>query len=160
MRLLSTVAIRCCWSIIVKISTFTTTLYPGCLDAVEALDRAGYRVGICTNKPEALAVLLMDRLGVLDRFGSLIGADTLATRKPDPAPFLEAVRRAGGDPGMSVLVGDTETDARTARAARVPLILVGFGPEGRAVERLRPDAMLSAYGELGKVVEDLIGRPE
>lgn len=134
-----------------------TTLYPGALDAVEALIAKGIRVGVCTNKPEGLAKLLLSRLGVADRFGALVGADTLPVRKPDPETYLETVRRAGGAPERSLLVGDTETDVKTARAAGVPVVLVGFGPEGRGVERLRPDRLLPDYGALGTVVAELIG---
>ena len=76
-----------------------TILYPGAMEAVELLRRSQYAVAICTNKPEYLARLLMTRLGVLDRFDALIGADTLPMRKPDPETLFETVRRAGGDPG-------------------------------------------------------------
>lgn len=134
-----------------------TTLYPGAIEAVEALRSAGYGVGICTNKPEALAEKLMQRLGVRDMFSALLGADTLPVRKPDPAHYFETVKRVGGDPARSLLVGDTETDAKTARAAGVPIILVEFGPEGPGIERLQPDAMLPAYTSLGTIVKRLIG---
>ncbi|MEP5091171.1 MAG: HAD-IA family hydrolase, partial [Paracoccaceae bacterium] len=97
-----------------------TTLYPGAMEAVEVLSSNGYGVGICTNKPEALADLLLRRLGVRDKFGSMIGADTLKVRKPDPEPLREAARRAGGDPAQCLLVGDSDTDHNTARAAGVP----------------------------------------
>ncbi len=123
-------------------------MYPGAVEAVEALRRAGHRVSICTNKPEALAEQLMRQLGVRDLFGALIGADTLPTRKPDPAPFVAAVRGAGGDPARAMLVGDTDTDLRTARAAGVPAVLVAFGPEGPGIARLAPDALLDDYAAL------------
>lgn len=134
-----------------------TQLYPGAVEAVEDLRMAGYAVGICTNKPHGLAETLLTRLGVRDLFGSMIGADTLPVRKPDPAPYFEAVKQAGGNPATSVLIGDTETDAKTAAAAGVPLVLVGFGPEGTNVARLVPDALLMGYDQLGKVVRALIG---
>ncbi len=134
-----------------------TTLYPGAMEAVEALRGAGYRVAVCTNKPEGLARLLMTRLGVLEAFGALIGADTLPVRKPDPEALRETVRRAGGDPARCVLVGDTETDRNTSRAAGVPSILVTFGPDGDGVMRLEPEAVIGHYGELGDVVRRLIG---
>lgn len=134
-----------------------TTLYPGAMAAVGRLHKAGYAVGICTNKPEGLARLLLTRLGILDQFTSLIGADTLPTRKPDPAPFFAAVDGAGGDPARAVLVGDTDTDRKTARAAGVPSILVGFGPEGQGVARLAPEAMLDHYDDLDAIVARLIG---
>ena len=134
-----------------------TQLYPGAMEAVGRLHAGGYAVGICTNKPEGLARLLLTRMGILDRFTSLIGADTLPTRKPDPAPFVAAAHGAGGDPAHALLVGDTETDRLTARAAGVPCILVGFGPEGPGVSRLAPEAMLDHFDDLDRVVADLIG---
>ncbi|MCK8465477.1 HAD-IA family hydrolase [Aliiroseovarius sp. S1339] len=134
-----------------------THLYPGAMDAVARLHASDYAVGICTNKSEGLARLLLSRLGILDRFTSLIGADTLPTRKPDPAPFVAAAHGAGGDPTRALLVGDTETDRLTARAAGVPCILVGFGPEGPGVARLAPEAMLDHFDDLDAVVARLIG---
>ncbi len=134
-----------------------TELYPGAVAAVERLSVAGYAVGICTNKPEGLAETLMARLGVRELFGSLIGADTLPVRKPDPAPYVAAVQRAGGDVARSVLIGDTVTDRETARAAGVPCVLVTFGPEGRGVADLQPEALLDDYDALAGVVARLIG---
>lgn len=134
-----------------------TVLYPGCLDAVEALKSAGFAVGICTNKPEGLAETLMQRLGVRDRFGSLIGADTLAVRKPHADPYFAAVDQAGGNRMQSLLIGDTETDVKTARAAGVPVVLVSFGPEGAGISRLNPDAMLDHYDDLPELAARLLG---
>ncbi len=134
-----------------------TTLYPGTMDAVEGLKSAGYAVGICTNKPEGLAKTLMTTLGVRGAFASLIGADTLSVRKPDPAPYVAAVERAGGKVAQSLLVGDTETDHKTARAAGVPSLLVTFGPLGDAILDLQPDGEISHYRDLLAEVERLIG---
>lgn len=136
-----------------------TRIYPGAIEAVKQLIAGGYAVGICTNKPEALAEQLLRRLGIRDLFASVIGADTLPTRKPDSAPYLAAVRQAGGDPARSLIIGDTATDLNTARAVGVPCILVGFGPEGQGVARLEPDAMLDHFDQLQDVVQRLIGTP-
>lgn len=137
-----------------------TTLYPGCIAAVDTLIAEGYKVGICTNKPGKQAETLMTRLGVRDRFGSLIAADTLPVRKPDPLPYFAAVEGAGGDRSRSLLVGDTETDEQTARAAGVPIVLVGFGPEGEGISRLQPDAILQSYDDMLAVTQRLIGPPK
>lgn len=134
-----------------------TRLYPGAIEAVQSLKEADVRVGICTNKPEGLAETLLVRLGVRDLFGSMIGADSLAVRKPDPAPLIEAVRRAGGDPSRSLLVGDTETDRKTAAAAGVPCILVTFGPDGDAVSALSPEGLIGDFGALDAEVARLLG---
>jgi phosphoglycolate phosphatase len=133
-----------------------TTLYPGAVRAVEGLRAAGFATAICTNKPEGLAVTLCDQLGISHLFGALLGADTLPMRKPDPEHYFETVRRVGGDAKRSVLIGDTITDRDTARAARVPIVLVGFGPDGAGVQRLQPDALLDHYDDLAALVDRLL----
>ena len=132
-----------------------TVLYPGAMDAVEALKSAGYGVGICTNKPEGLAEELMRRLGVRDAFAALVGANTLAVRKPDPEPLFEAARRAGGDPALTCLVGDSDTDRNTAKAAGVPSILVTFGPSGEDMAALTPEALIDRFDDLPATVDRL-----
>lgn len=135
-----------------------TELYPGAMDAVSTLAEMGYGVGICTNKPEALAERLMAALGVREAFGALVGADTLPVRKPDPAPLIETARRLGGDPTKTLLVGDSDTDRNTARAAGVPSVLVTFGPSGEDMAALEPEGLLQEYGALPEMVAALIGR--
>lgn len=134
-----------------------TKLYDGAPDAVLQLGAAGWRVAICTNKPEALADKLLKSLGVRHMFHALVGADTLPVRKPDPAPFLEAVKRVDGSRDRSVMIGDTVTDHETARAAGVPSVLVTFGPDGGDVAALKPDALLHHYDDLDEIVSKLIG---
>ncbi|MBM7067788.1 HAD-IA family hydrolase [Actibacterium sp. 188UL27-1] len=133
-----------------------TVMYPGAIEAVKTLNSQGVKVGICTNKPEGLAETLMQNLGVRDLFGSLIGADTLPVRKPDPAPFHEAVARAGGDSRRALLVGDSDTDHSTARAAGVPSVLVTFGPAGGDMAALQPDALLSDFADLPDLAAHLL----
>ncbi|MEP0964375.1 MAG: HAD-IA family hydrolase [Roseobacter sp.] len=134
-----------------------TTLYPGAMAALEELKKRGYGVGICTNKPQALAEKLMQSLGVRGAFASLVGADTLPVRKPDPEPLFEAARRAGGDPSKCILIGDTDTDRNTARAAGVPSILVTFGPSGEDMQALSPEGLLERYDDLPDLVDSLMG---
>ena len=134
-----------------------TSMYPGAVDAVEALRAAGFRTAICTNKPGALAEVLCDRLRIRDLFHAMIAADTLAVRKPDAGAYRAAVERAGGEVARSMLIGDTETDAKTARAAGVPLVLVAFGPEGEGLARLEPDAMLMRFADLPAMAERMLG---
>ncbi|MES2433856.1 MAG: HAD hydrolase-like protein [Pseudomonadota bacterium] len=134
-----------------------TKMYPGAIQAVFELLSDGYRTAVCTNKPEGLAVELLRRLGVSDLFGAVVGADTLPVRKPDPVPYIEAVRRVGGAVGRSMLIGDTETDRLTGLAAGVPVVLVTFGPEGAGVARLAPEALLDRYEDLPGLVARLLG---
>lgn len=133
-----------------------TRLYPGAEAALCRLRGKGMALGVCTNKPEGLAVRLIERLGLAGAFDAIVGADTLPVRKPDPAPLRAAVDRAGGTVARSFLLGDTETDRRTARAAGVPCALVTFGPEGRAVAALEPEALLDHFDDLDTVVARLL----
>jgi len=131
-------------------------LYPGAREAVAALAEAGLRLAICTNKPAALAEALMRALDFRSPFGVLVGADTLPVRKPDPAPLLHALTGVGGHAGAAMLLGDTITDVKTARAAGVPVALVGFGPAGARVAEHAPDAILPDFAELPSLVGRLL----
>lgn len=133
-----------------------TTLYPGAVEAIEAMRSDGWTATICTNKPEGLAEELVQRLGVRDLFATLIGADTLPTRKPDAAPYVASVERAGGTVARSLLIGDSITDRDTARAAGVPIVLVSFGPAGGDMAALEPDALLDGFAALPALSDRLV----
>ncbi len=132
-----------------------TRLFDGAEAAIEALVTGGWRIGICTNKPERLALLLLDALGVRHRFAAILGADTLHVRKPDPEHFRETARRVGADPARSVMIGDTLTDLTTARRAGVPCVLTGFGFAAESLDELSPDAVVAHFDELPAVLERL-----
>ncbi len=70
------------------------------------------------DDPAGLAEELLRRLGVRDAFASMVGADTMDVRKPDPEHLFKAARSAGGDPALTCLIGDTETDRKTADSSQ------------------------------------------
>ena len=125
-----------------------TRVYPG-LDA--AMDTLGERGAALAS--ERLTHLLLDALGWSGRFAAIVGADTTAARKPDPLPLHEAIARAGG--GRAAFVGDSITDADTARAAGVPFVAVSFGFSDRPVEALGADALIDDYAQLIPALERL-----
>jgi phosphoglycolate phosphatase len=123
-----------------------TRPYPGVEAALDAIEGAGAKIAVCTNKPEGLTHALLRALGWEERFAAVVGGDTLPLRKPDPAPLFEAIARAGG--GRAAFVGDSITDADTARAAKLPFVAVSFGFRDRPVEELGADAVIDSFDEL------------
>ena len=136
-----------------------TRLFDGVVGCLEALALAGWRMGVCTNKPERLAVMLLDSLGVLGRFGAVLGADTLPVRKPDPEHLHETARRIGARSNLCVMLGDTQTDLLTARAAGVPCVLTSFGFSAEPLEQLAADAVVCHFDEIAPVLERLCPLP-
>lgn len=130
-----------------------TTPYAGVEEALDAVKAAGAALALCTNKPEALTRRLLEALGWQDRFDSVVGGDTLPTRKPDPAMLFEAIARAGG--GRAAFVGDSIVDADSARAAGVPFVAVSFGFADRPIEALGADAVIDSYAGLIPALERL-----
>ncbi|MBX2856952.1 MAG: HAD-IA family hydrolase [Rhodobacteraceae bacterium] len=129
-----------------------TRLFEGVVDTLDALRSNGWLLGVCTNKPEALAIDLLKRLDVSDYFGAIVGADTLPVRKPDPRPVWETIERVGGLREKAVMIGDTQTDRDAARNAEIPVILVSFGYESGPISALRPDAAVSDFPEIAKAL--------
>jgi phosphoglycolate phosphatase len=132
-----------------------TRLYDGVHDCLDLLEAGGWRLGVCTNKPERLAHILLRELGVFDRFGAVLGADSLPVRKPDPEHFRETARRIGADPARSVMLGDTSTDRETARAAGVPCVIVSFGFAAEPLAELAAEAVAGHYTEIAAILDRL-----
>jgi phosphoglycolate phosphatase len=123
-----------------------TRPYRGVEAALDGLAAEGVAIALCTNKPERLTHLLLEALGWSDRFQSIVAGDTLPVRKPDPAPLFEAIARAGG--GRAAFVGDSVTDADTARAAGLPFVAVSFGFSDRPVDQLGAKVVIDHFDEL------------
>ena len=130
-----------------------TRAYPGIEAALDDLAARGVALAVCTNKLESLTLKLLDALGWNGRFQAVVGGDTLATRKPDPAMLHEAVARAGG--GRAAFVGDSITDADTARAAGLPFVAVSFGFSDRPAAELGADSVIDGFDELVPALERL-----
>lgn len=130
-------------------------LFPGALAALDRFAAAEFRLAVCTNKPEPLARLLLEKLGAADRFAAICGRGTFPMHKPDPRVFALTVAAAGGDAGRAVMVGDSKTDVDTAKAAGAPVVAVDFGYTDIPVAALFPDRVISHFDELWDAVAAL-----
>ncbi|WP_241665516.1 phosphoglycolate phosphatase [Teichococcus oryzae] len=123
-----------------------TRPFPGIPQVLDRLEAAGWRMAVCTNKPERAARLLLEALGLMERFAALGGGDSFPVRKPDPAHVLATLQAAGGDAARAVMVGDHHNDVASGTAAGLPAIFCGWGyglPDmaGSAPTASRPDEL-------------------
>ena len=126
-----------------------TTLYPGVVPALEALAARGVPLACVTNKPAAFTEPLLARCGIADYFAVTVSGDTLAEKKPHPAPLQHACRLLGVAPAAALMVGDSANDAEAARAAGMPVLLVTYGySEGRPVDSIDCDGLLSSLEDV------------
>jgi phosphoglycolate phosphatase len=131
--------------------------FPGAVAALERLSARGATLAICTNKRESLTRKLLEALDLAHYFAGLAGRDTFSVSKPDPAHLIGTVKLAGG-PETAVMVGDSDIDFMTAKAAGIPIVMAsfGYGPPPRCAER--PDAVFDHYDQLESRLEQLIRR--
>lgn len=129
--------------------------FPELEAALERLAGEGYRLAVCTNKLEWLSVRLLDELHLTEHFAAICGQDTFGMQKPDPEVLRRTILRAGGEPGRAVMVGDSGTDIRTARAATVPVIAVDFGYSEVPIASLAPDRIIGTFAELPAAIREI-----
>lgn len=132
----------------------TSRPFAGCQTVLRRLASRGVKLGICTNKPERLSLKLLDELNLRGLFPVVLGADSQAYRKPDPRHLLDTVSALGGRPESAVMIGDSETDVLTARAAKVPVIAVSFGYTEIPVHELGADLVIDHF----EMLEDALSR--
>ncbi|RDC72387.1 phosphoglycolate phosphatase [Rhodovulum sp. 12E13] len=128
-----------------------SALYPGVLDALALLTARGHALGVCTNKPIGPTRTVLAHFGLAHRFAAVLGGDSLAVRKPDPAPLLAVFAELGAPGGL--YVGDSEVDAETADRAGVPFLLFTEGYRKAPVETLTHAAAFAHFDRLAPLVE-------
>ena len=132
--------------------------YPGIIAQLDALSAQGARLAVCTNKIELHARMLLDALDMSRHFEALTGRDTLGACKPDPRHLTGTIDLARGDVWRAVMIGDSETDIATAKAASVPVVAVDFGYSVEPVTAFAPDIIISHFDELPGALENLRAR--
>ena len=107
-----------------------TEPYPGVRDTLDRFAAAGWRMAVCTNKPEAPARTLLDALDLARYFAAVGGGDSFPVRKPDPGHLLATIEAAGASPAQAVMAGDHHNDVLSAAGLGMPSIFAawGYGP--------------------------------
>jgi phosphoglycolate phosphatase len=129
-----------------------TRPFAGVTETLERLQAFGLTLAVCTNKPTKLTDMILERLDLKRFFKRVVGGDSLPFRKPDPRALMEVLDGFGTPPAATILVGDSEVDAATAEAAKVPFILMTYGYHRGPIDAISSIATLDHFGELATLL--------
>ena len=133
--------------------------FDGVIDTLDQLKAANIGLGVCTNKPQRPTDRLLSRLGLDRYFGSVLGGDALPVKKPDPTHLETVLEQLKVKPENAILIGDSETDLKTARAAGALCILVSFGYTPIPAQDLGADHVIDHYTDLIPLLETINQAP-
>ena len=134
-----------------------STLYPGVDEGLAYLQQAGFKRGCVTNKAAQFTVPLLKDLGIYDNFAIVVSGDTLARKKPDPLPLLHAAEFFGVEPQNALMLGDSVSDVKAARAAGFQIVCMTYGyNHGVDIRDANPDAVIDSMAELKSLLEQAV----
>ncbi|TQV80762.1 HAD-IA family hydrolase [Denitrobaculum tricleocarpae] len=129
-----------------------TRPYPGALETLTGLKEQGWRLIVCTNKPETPSREILQALELAPLFEAVAGGDSYPFRKPDPRHILTLLEGIKASPQNAVMFGDGPADIGAARGAGIPSLLAGFGYGVTAAEKEGPDHRIEDFSALPKVL--------
>ncbi|HTH78970.1 MAG TPA: phosphoglycolate phosphatase [Ramlibacter sp.] len=137
------------WKNYLAINGDHSRVYPGAREGLAALREAGLKLACLTNKPTAFAQPLLDRMQIAPFFDIVFGGDAFERKKPDPLPTIRACEALGTSASRALVIGDSSNDARAARAAGCPVVLVTYGyNHGEPVQRIDADGYVDSIAEV------------
>ncbi len=126
-----------------------SNLYPGVREGLDYLQGADYKLGCVTNKAAAFTEPLLKDMGIRHYFLTVVSGDTVAKKKPDPMPLLHAATLLGVEPRHALMVGDSMSDVKAARAAGFQIVCLTYGyNHGIDIRESHPDAVIDSMAEL------------
>lgn len=129
-------------------------LYPGVKEALDYLVASNVKLGCVTNKAEQFTVPLLKTLGIHDIFSIVISGDTLAKKKPDPLPLIHGAEFFNVKPENSLMLGDSISDVKAARAAGFQIICMSYGyNHGIDIRESNPDAVVDSMVDIKEILD-------
>ena len=136
-----------------------TVAFDGVAEVIARFARLGLKQGVCTNKFEKPSRTILEHLRLMPPIADVAGADTFPVRKPDPRHILMLVERMGGDPGRTVMIGDSIHDVEAAHGAGLPAVLVSWGYTVKPASELGAEAVIQRFGALPGALAGIAGSP-
>tara|TARA_Y100001935_G_scaffold221626_1_gene195945 strand:- start:1151 stop:1744 length:594 start_codon:yes stop_codon:yes gene_type:complete len=109
-------------------------------------------MAVCTNKTEYLAIDLLKKIKIYDYFEYVAGYDTFEYCKPDPRHLTSVIEILDGDKKKSLMIGDSESDANSAKAAEIPMILLEDGYTEKNVDEIYHNHLVKDFVGIEKIV--------
>ncbi|REE24734.1 phosphoglycolate phosphatase [Winogradskyella pacifica] len=129
-----------------------TFVYPGVLETLKSLDKKGYKMAICTNKPFGFIEPILDTLEITTYFKCWVGEDSLAEKKPSAAPLLHLAKELNTTIEKSIMVGDSKNDILAAQNANMDSIGVSYGYNyNENIADYKPTVVVDEFAELTKL---------
>lgn len=107
--------------------TPASSLYPGVASLLQTLKTRGFKVGLCTNKPQNLCHNVIHQTGIAPYFDTVVAQDGTYPNKPDPAPVFATAKALETDTTNCLLVGDSSVDQQAAHAAGMKFAFFSSG---------------------------------
>jgi len=131
--------------------------FPGVVETLERFKADGARMGVLTNKPHDLSMLLMSKLKLDRFFAAIFGQGRRPYTKPDPRIFPDVVGEVGGIGAGALMIGDSVTDVQTARNGGAPVILMSYGYTPEPARTLGADLVVDDFRDIPEAVRRLLG---
>jgi len=129
-----------------------STLIKGVKEFLSWANKNSISLNVCTNKQEYLAVDLLKKIKIYDYFEYVAGSNTFDYCKPDPRHLTSILEIVQGDIKKSLMIGDSETDADSAKAAGIPFILLENGYTEKNVSEIYHDHLVKNFVNIEKII--------
>ena len=113
-------------------------------------------MAVCTNKTEHLAVDLLNKIGINDYFEYVAGYNTFEYCKPDPRHLTTVIEILDGERSKTIMIGDSETDANAAKAAKIPMILLEDGYTEKNINEIYHNHLIKDFIGVEKIISNYL----
>ena len=131
-----------------------STLKKGVINFLKWCKENSISMGVCTNKQEHLSIDLLKKIKIYDFFDYVAGGNTFEYNKPDPRHLTNTIEIIGGNLNKSLMIGDSETDSNSAKAAKIPFILIEDGYTEKKSNEIYHDHLIKDFEDLEKIIEN------
>lgn len=132
-----------------NISDSKTVAYPDVDQGLRQLKDAGFTLALVTNKPIRFVPKILETLGWSPLFSLVLGGDSLAVKKPDPAPLLHTCETLHFTPEQTIMIGDSINDIHAGQRAGIDTFGLAYGYNyGQDIRDSNPTHAFNTFAEL------------